>query len=858
MIELRVSVATHYFVASGINPRARPAVDDFARSLIQWSWRPQRRGPAVRVADKVFAASTRYRNEHRFHINLLEKFKEQLRRYHINDTMVLWNRIPLTIEPEVDFELATDALEPRDYQVPVIDYIVKPEGPRSRLVDLQTGKGKSLPLGAKIKIPGGWSTMGEMKVGTEVVAWDGTTTKVTGVYPQGIRSVYRLTFADGRSTEADEEHLWEVYYVNTVKHRRWRIVNTLEVLRLISMPNPRVYVRLIKPEIGTDIDLPIPPYTLGAILGDGCLRATSISVSKADKEVFQNIQEELLENHKLVKRDQLTWVITSEGKPGYNLYLNGLRELGLVGSLSHSKFVPEQYLHASVSQRLSLVQGLLDTDGTVGKDKGSVSYSTTSESLAKSTQYLIRSLGGIASISSKIPTYTHLDEKKNGRLAYQVNIRHPEPSELFRLPRKKELTNDDNQYSSKLKLAVKSVEYVGEKETQCISVEHPDRLYVTDDFIVTHNTFCALRAVSIFNKRAVAILKPKYIHQWIQEVKIAYNIKDKEICAIHGKDAGKQFISLLNMAAAGELPYKFIIISNAVYRNWISLYEEHYTQILDMGYACLPQDFFAHVKAGLRLIDEVHEDFHFNFKLDLYTNVERSLSLSATLLSDNPFIQNMMKVAYPPDKRYIGGDYDKYVKSYYLLYKFKNPEKIKTSFPGNNSYSHFAFEESIIKQPKVLENYFVMIKTMMEETYFRNYRPGQRCLIYCASIDMCTRLVNWLKREYPNKDIRRFVEDDPDENVKEAEISVSTVGSAGTGLDIKMLATVILTHAIRSSQSNIQGFGRLRKPKDGWTPEFIYAICEDVIKHLDYHDEKDKLLAARALSNEKRMYMSLI
>jgi len=513
MIELRVSVATHHFVVSGINPRARPAVDDFARSLIQWSWRPQRRGPAVRVADKVYAASTRYRNEHRFHINLFEKFKEHLKRYHINDTMVHWSRVPLTIQPEVGFELASDAVEPRDYQVPVIDYIVRDEGPRSRLVDLQTGKGK---------------------------------------------------------------------------------------------------------------------------------------------------------------------------------------------------------------------------------------------------------------------------------------------------------------------------------------------------------TFCALRSIFHYNKRAVAILKPKYITQWVNEIKKAYNIKNKEVCAIYGKNAGNQLISLLNMAAQGDLPYKFIVISNAVYRNWIRLYELHYTQILDMGYPCLPQDFFAHVRAGIRLIDEVHEDFHFNFKLDLYTNVERSLSLSATLLSDNPFVANMMKVAYPFEQRYIGGEYDKYVKSYYLMYKFRNPEKIKTNMPGNSSYSHFAFEESIIKQPKVLENYFIMHRTFMEETYIRNYLPGQRCLFYFASIDMCTRFVNWLKQHYPRKDIRRFVEDDADEDIKEAEISVSTVGSAGTGLDIPMLATVILSHMIRSTQGNVQGFGRLRKPKDGWTPEFGYVVCEDIIKHIDYHEEKDRLLAGRALSNEKRYYMSLI
>lgn len=368
-------------------------------------------------------------------------------------------------------------------------------------------------------------------------------------------------------------------------------------------------------------------------------------------------------------------------------------------------------------------------------------------------------------------------------------------------------------------------------------------------------TYCALRAVAFWEKLGIIIIKPSYIPKWVSDVKGAYDIKDKEIVTVTGS---KQLMSILNMAEDGDLPYKLIIISNKTYQNWLKLYELHQKDILDMGYACLPQDLFSHCKAGFRLIDEVHQDFHLNFKCDLYTNVARSLSLSATLISDNDFITRMYEVAYPKHLRYQGGAYDKYINAYSLFYRFANPERIRFTEYGSTTYSHHVFEQCVIKNTKVFANYMLMIESAMGNTYFKNYKPGQRCLIFCTSIDMCTRVTDYLKKKFPNKDVRRYCEEDPYENIMEAEISVSTLQSAGTAIDIDKLATVILTSAVNSSQSNIQGFGRLRKPKDGSSPEFVYFVCEDIIKHMDYHDRKKELLASRALTYTQRLYTAMI
>lgn len=378
-------------------------------------------------------------------------------------------------------------------------------------------------------------------------------------------------------------------------------------------------------------------------------------------------------------------------------------------------------------------------------------------------------------------------------------------------------------------------------------------------------SYCGMRWMQHVGKRTVIQLQPKYIEQWLADLKEKLIIDPKRIVVIAGDDkkqkgkkmgAREKLMSLCNMAGP-DFPYDIVILSSKTLQNWIKEYRTLGEDYFAQGWACTPGDFYEHIGAGGRLIDEVHSEFHLNFLSDLFTHCQKSLSLSATLLSDAPFINKMYEVAYPKDKRYQGGEYLKYVNAYALEYAFNDPERIKTTERGQSMYSHHAVEKSIMKQPQVLSNYFHMIKSTLVNTYIQNYRPQQRALVFCSSIDMCTRLVDFLREHFPSKEVMRYVEDDPRENL-EADISVSTLQSAGTGIDIKRLASVVLTTAVRSSQTNVQGFGRLRLPADGSTPEFTYFVCRDIGKHIDYHESKLELLAARALKIETRYYARLI
>jgi hypothetical protein len=373
------------------------------------------------------------------------------------------------------------------------------------------GSGKAQPLSAAIKVPGGWSMMGKMQVGTEVITPKGTVTKVTGVFPQGKKDIYRVSFSDGRSTEVCGDHLWKVH----LRHEggeHWKIKTTKEILESSSFRDGRAYIPLIQSEQGPDLDLPIHPYLLGVLIGDGCISQEFVHVSNPESFIKEKIADlldpDMQIGNQINANDFSLTGIKVPGEPFKNSLKRKLADLGLQYKLSHTKFIPEDYLHASHQQRLALLQGLMDTDGYAGTG-GSATYTTTSLQLAEQVQGLAHSLGAIATIAVKRKSFTYKGEKKQGRVSYDVHIRHQYPEELFTLPRKKERMNNDNQYASSLKLRIDRIEYVGQKEAQCISVEDEDHLYVTNQFIVTHNTINSIALGLTLNADVQIYIVPK-------------------------------------------------------------------------------------------------------------------------------------------------------------------------------------------------------------------------------------------------------------------------------------------------------------------------------------------------------------
>jgi hypothetical protein len=236
---------------------------------------------------------------------------------------------------------------------------------------------------------------------------------------------------------------------------------------------------------------------MGVMLGDGCLINNNFST--ADEEIVEYIKENLHEGYDVNRRNKYDYAITSTKTKAeiqslnsrqipWNHYVEIFKDLDLRGKRSHEKFIPEIYKNGSVSQRIQLIQGLMDTDGEVDKKTGSLSYTTVSEQLCDDFVEIVRSIGGIAKVRTRIPTYTYNGEKRQGKLAYTVRIRYPEPRKLVSLSRKVNRTPENYQYKD-LKLRIETIAKVTPAEAQCIMIDHVDHLYITDEYVVTHNTY---------------------------------------------------------------------------------------------------------------------------------------------------------------------------------------------------------------------------------------------------------------------------------------------------------------------------------------------------------------------------------
>lgn len=366
-------------------------------------------------------------------------------------------------------------------------------------LSMPQGTGKEQPLSSKILTPNGWITMGDVKVGTKVIGADGKSCNVTGVYPKGIKDVYRVSFDDGSYVDCGLEHLWEVKTSDDRRRKKnARIVNTKQMLNnfILGKNSKKPYhnysVRLVKP-IEYDDKLEeddLKPYLLGALIGDGGLSRNTIKFTTADEEVLDRVKQELPKNDKICKYsgDNYDYGISNKKLKGFvheqNQTFLKLKKYGLQGKTSEYKFIPKKYLYSSVKNRIDLLRGLMDTDGWTDKRDCNCCFYTTSKQLSEDVMELVRSLGGKASLTSKIGKY----RDKNGnvkecKIIYMLNISiNINP---FYLKRKAE------QYSApqfNYQKMIINIEKVRQEECQCIMVDSPEHLYVTDGYTLTHNT----------------------------------------------------------------------------------------------------------------------------------------------------------------------------------------------------------------------------------------------------------------------------------------------------------------------------------------------------------------------------------
>lgn len=387
------------------------------------------------------------------------------------------------------------------------------------------GSAKAQPYSSLVHTPNGFKPMGSISVGDLVNNAHGLLSSVIAIHEHGEKDCYRVSFNDGTECECSDDHLWNVRNLAGGNPKEFKTLNLNHIRTKVfvktSGKNDTVYrdasphekpwldyrgyakyhIPVADPLWMPKKDFVIHPYLMGILLGDGNLSKTSVRFTTFDIDIFCNVSEIIPEGY-IVKRVgtdttrgcySITKII---GGYGENILLTALRRFGLHQKKSISKFVPKEYLTSSIEQRISLLQGLLDSDGTC--HEGKIYYSSVSKQLIDDVVHLVQSLGGIARHHKPYAACykNKLGEKVQCNVSYRISIKLPTHIKPFGLARKLVSYQPPVKYFPSR--GIVNIEYIGKKKMRCIQTNSPSGLYLTDNFIVTHNsTWAAITAADI-------------------------------------------------------------------------------------------------------------------------------------------------------------------------------------------------------------------------------------------------------------------------------------------------------------------------------------------------------------------------
>jgi intein/homing endonuclease len=386
------------------------------------------------------------------------------------------------------------------------------------------GFGKAELLDNLLLTPDGWMRMGDVKVGQKIYGRDGLQYDVTDIHPQGKKQVYRVTTLDGRFVDCCEDHLWVVK-----KQTKEKVLSVKEMYesgtKYVGPSGRHSYKYRIpncEPIQYDEQDLPVDPYLMGYLIGNGTMNGSTPKFSTEDMFVVEEFKNRL-EGFKIEQDlSNNNWTIVDENKEMIEVHAGNRHYFAKVGNRltqiikrlgldkkCEEKFIPDIYKFSSVEQRMELIQGLVDSDGCVN-ESGSIEFTNTCEKVVNDISDVLRSLGiscqvGINDRSGqimKMPQGTFMERTAY----YRVYINTSKP--VSKLPRKAERLKKSATSTEKYN-SITSIEKLDKfEEMQCISVNSPDNTYITKDYMVTHNSFslgmyALMRACMLPNRKII-------------------------------------------------------------------------------------------------------------------------------------------------------------------------------------------------------------------------------------------------------------------------------------------------------------------------------------------------------------------
>lgn len=752
-----ISVANNYiivkdfygeFEAQVLRPYCRTELTKFGQEAIPNS-RKKRWVPT-----HVFARTNNDRTEYRMPLSILKDLMNLAKYRGYNEARIVLKKEPEIVGVDVDFAIKEQFKTPREHQHEWIDYQLKPGALKVNAAP--TGGGKSQPLYAKVKIPGGWTTMGELVKGDKVIAWDGSVTYVTGVYPQDTEQLYRVKFEDGRSVDVGLDHMWDVF------DHYGKEAPGAEPGDFRKVFSTRMLLELQDTK--------------------GRLNGVTIPLCKSER--VPNIED------------------------GFD------------------------HRYGSNKQRLNKLRSLM-TKGFMVIDDRYLGFRSDDKEELEEAQYLVRSLGG------KALYHGHED----GDTGHWMTVWYSRPEDLFSDPFYKKRAGELVKLEAP-ELAITSIEDLKVSEpVRCISIAHPSRLYITDDFIVTHNTYMSLFAMMKLGKRTLITIQPRYIPIWQKDLADMFDVAAKDVLIWEFTDLPR----LGDIIHDGRIEPKLIILPTTR----ISTYMR--AQRKDGNLPCL-DTVIAKIAPGLRVIDESHESFHEVCLSMLYGNVAKTFMLSATLKGDDPFMNKMYLRMAPISIRLKEPEPENYIDFVAYLYQM-DVRKYKIQSQQFGSYNDIALEKSILKSEALTNFYFELADEMYRMFYLDQKEPGTKCIFFFTLIEMALLMKEKFRERYPGEDFDTFLgtlDKKTPKKYMEHENLITTPGSCGTGKDIPGLITAISFHTVFSTQRNKQMAGRVRnllgKFGGRCDARFVFPVCVDIPKHGECMDKRRLAFAAKQKS----------
>jgi replicative DNA helicase len=366
-----------------------------------------------------------------------------------------------------------------------LDYLLKgwQKGQLNTLI-ANTGVGKANTLDTKILTPNGYVEMRDIEVGDLVIGEEGEPVEVTGVYPQGKKEIYELTFDNDAKVKCSKDHLWkfknkDMYYRN----KDWEVdslENIMNRFKVKRSQDNNLLVPVCKAvDFGREVNLPVDPYLLGVLIGDGYLSGDRICISNPEKDVLDKCNNLFPDKHEFLEQrgDNYSWNVKSESR--VNQFNHTIKVK------TENKFIPEDYLYASKEKRMSLLKGLMDTDGHVTK-KGTFQYFTVNKRLKDQFKFLCGTLGYKTSITED----RRAEKYTSSNVCYRIAVKTDDVivSSEKHLERLSNVKKGNRKFNNEISY-ITNIERVGEEECQCIAVDSENHTYVVQDFIVTHNTW---------------------------------------------------------------------------------------------------------------------------------------------------------------------------------------------------------------------------------------------------------------------------------------------------------------------------------------------------------------------------------